>query len=187
MTKSNNLLKYKVVLSGGPGSGKSTIINQLILRKYKCFEEVSRSLIKEAQKKNYFKNYPLEFSEKVFNARVEDYEKSEYLVISSSQPYIFFDRGIHDTVAYLNYLGKTNNYKEKLFKYKYDLVFLLDLNEDFYINDNERLETFHQALKIHKQIEEIYLKSNHETIKIPWMQPIDRTNFIINYCLNAFS
>ncbi|PTM01424.1 MAG: ATPase, partial [Candidatus Arcticimaribacter sp.] len=33
---------YKIVISGGPGSGKTTLINLLKERGYICFEEISR-------------------------------------------------------------------------------------------------------------------------------------------------
>ena len=41
----------RIVISGGPSSGKTTIINELKRAGHYCFDEVSRELILEAQKK----------------------------------------------------------------------------------------------------------------------------------------
>ncbi|MEC7173627.1 MAG: AAA family ATPase, partial [Bacteroidota bacterium] len=40
----------KIVISGGPGSGKTTLVNLLKDKGYRCFEEFSRILIDRAQK-----------------------------------------------------------------------------------------------------------------------------------------
>ena len=40
----------KIVISGGPGSGKTTLVNLLRLKGYECIDEFSRTLIKRAQK-----------------------------------------------------------------------------------------------------------------------------------------
>ena len=40
----------KIVISGGPGSGKSTLVGLLRRKGYKCVDEFSRTLIENAQK-----------------------------------------------------------------------------------------------------------------------------------------
>ena len=42
--------KEIVVIIGGPGTGKSTIINGLIAKGYCCYPEISREVILEAKK-----------------------------------------------------------------------------------------------------------------------------------------
>ena len=67
----------KIVISGGPGSGKTTLVNLLRRNGYVCVDEFSRTLIENAQKKgehNIFKSQPLYFSEEVWKARREKYE-----------------------------------------------------------------------------------------------------------------
>ena len=40
----------RIVITGGPGTGKSTIINELIKQDYTCMEEISRQVTLDAQK-----------------------------------------------------------------------------------------------------------------------------------------
>ena len=40
----------KIVISGGPGTGKSTMINELSRKGYNVFEETSREIIKHDKK-----------------------------------------------------------------------------------------------------------------------------------------
>ena len=64
----------KIVISGGPGSGKTTLVNLLRVKGYECMDEFSRTIIKRAQKQgenNFFKSQPLEFSKEVWNGRKE--------------------------------------------------------------------------------------------------------------------
>ena len=42
--------RKRIVITGGPGTGKTTIINSLIESGYSCMEEVSRQITLEAQK-----------------------------------------------------------------------------------------------------------------------------------------
>ena len=43
-------MQQKIVLIGGPGTGKSTIINEFVKRGYACMPEISREVIVKAQK-----------------------------------------------------------------------------------------------------------------------------------------
>lgn len=94
----------KIVITGGPGTGKSTLINHLISKGYLCTEEISRQVTKEAQKKGIdqlFLTDPLLFSKLLLEGRQKQYMDSE---IHKGQT-VFFDRGIPDVLAYMDYIG----------------------------------------------------------------------------------
>ena len=119
----------KIVISGGPGSGKTTLVNLLRVKGYECMDEFSRTIIKRAQKhgeNNFFKSQPLEFSKEVWNGRKEQYKNSKPSSSKTQKSYVFFDRGLHDVLAYMDCLGVTyDTCKFDLSGFPYDLAVLL--------------------------------------------------------------
>ena len=64
-----NLKKEIIVITGGPGTGKTTIIDAFIEQGYACFPEISRQITLEAKKEGIeqlFLERPLLFSELLF-------------------------------------------------------------------------------------------------------------------------
>ena len=62
----------KIVITGGPGTGKSSIIFELEKRGYTCLHEISRQVTLEAQKEGIdqlFLEQPLLFSKKLLEGR----------------------------------------------------------------------------------------------------------------------
>ena len=165
--KKNNC---KIVITGGPGSGKTEIINSLSKKNFYCFKEVSREIIRPEQLKgieNYFSDKPIEFSKRLIKKRKEQYIESSNLSLSKRKPVIFFDRGLHDIFAYLNYIKKSyNNIKFKLEDYSYDIAFILPPWKKIYKTDSERKESYEQSIQIHKYIRSIYIKYKIQLFEI---------------------
>ena len=66
--------KQLVVIIGGPGTGKTTIIEELKKRGHCCYGEISRDITLEAKKQGIdqlFLENPMLFSELLLNARKE--------------------------------------------------------------------------------------------------------------------
>jgi predicted ATPase len=73
-------MQHKIVLIGGPGTGKSSVLNELMTKGFQCMPEVSREVTLEAQKKGIeqlFLTEPLLFSKMLFEGREKQYEKAE--------------------------------------------------------------------------------------------------------------
>lgn len=173
---------HKIVVTGGPGTGKTTLIENLKGKQYHCLPEISRQVTLEAQKQGIeqlFLTNPLLFSEKLLEGRVKQFLESLQL----TEDLVFFDRGIPDVVAYLDYIGDTYpiNFEEACEQHLYDQVFLLPPWEDIYISDNERYENFDQARRIHEHLQRTYDRFGYQLIEVPTGTPEHRTNFIINH------
>ena len=182
-SKIKNLQKnqQKIVLIGGPGTGKSTVLNKLKERGFFCFDEVSREVILKAQKKGIeqlFLTEPLLFSEMLLEGREEQYLNAE----KRKESIIFLDRGIPDVHAYMNYFKTAypSLFLEKSKHYKYDLIFHFSPWEEIYITDNERYESFKESMKIDKFLLEAYSELEYKIVNIPFGTVDERTDFIIN-------
>lgn len=170
----------KIVITGGPGTGKSTLIHNLIKRGYNCLEEISRQVTLEAKKKGIdqlFLHKPLLFSELLLKGRKKQFFDADVYKNET----VFFDRGIPDVLAYMDYIGDTypNNFMETCKDNRYDFAFILKPWEAIYTSDNERYENFEQALKIHDCLVKTYEAYHYNLVDVPFDTVENRTDFIL--------
>lgn len=172
----------KIALIGGPGTGKTTLINALITKGYSCMEEISRQITLEAQEKGIeqlFLEDPLMFSEQLLLGRQKQFLAADSL----QQEVVFFDRGLPDVVAYLDYLNGSypDYFKTICSQNTYDKVFILKPWKAIYEQDNERYETFEQALILHDFLVKTYTEYGYSIIETPFGTVEERLNFILNH------
>ncbi len=174
-------MQQKIVLIGGPGTGKTTILNKLKKRGFYCMEEVSREVTLKAQQEGIdqlFLTQPLLFSEKLLEGRIQQFINAE----KSNEKFTFFDRGIPDVYAYMNYF-KTEYppiFIEESKKYTYNKLFIFSPWKKIYTSDNERYETFEQSKQIDGFLRKAYTEIGYQLIEVPFETEDERTNFILN-------
>ena len=170
----------KIVITGGPGTGKTSIVNKLESLGHHVFHESSREIIRKYKKLGHdqlFLSNPIKFSEILLKNRIKQYEESK----KSNSNIKFFDRGIPDIIAYLNYkkISFGKEFELELKKYKYDFIFLAEPWEDIYKKDKERYESFEDLKIINKYIKKIYSNYAQKFITLPKSSVQGRINFII--------
>ncbi|MEK9614247.1 MAG: ATP-binding protein [Flavobacteriaceae bacterium] len=174
----------RVVISGAPGAGKTSLIEGLQARGYETFQEYSRTLIEEGKKQgksNFFLSDPQEFSERIFLGRKAQFEAAHTLEKDVKNALVFYDRGIHDIQAYLEAIHQSNSsWENRVRLFQYDFVFLVEPWEAIYQKDKQRLESFQQAEMYFPFIERIFEK-NHTVVLIPKMSIEDRIEFVEDY------
>ena len=173
--------KQLIALIGGPGTGKTTIINTLLEKGYCCYPEVSREVILNAQKEGIdqlFLKKPLLFSELLLQGRIKQHQDAS----NETHELVFLDRGIPDVVAYLDYVKSEypENFTNACNNYKYDQLFLLPPWEEIYQSDNERYESFEQATQLHQFLVKTYTNFGYQIIEVPKDTVQNRVEFIIN-------
>lgn len=171
----------KIVLIGGPGTGKSTVLNQLKLLGFCCFDEISREVTQKAQKEGInqlFLTDPLLFSKLLLEGREQQFLEAE----KSAKQFIFFDRGIPDVQAYLEYFNTNypHIFSDKSATYKYDLVFHFSPWKKIHETDNERYENFEETLLIDQFLVKTYKSFNYKIIQVPFGSVEERVNYITN-------
>ncbi|PKG52464.1 MULTISPECIES: AAA family ATPase [Olleya] len=171
----------KIVITGGPSTGKSAIIDELTKRGYTCYEEISRQVTLEAREKGIdqmFLTEPLLFSELLLKGREQQYKDA----VNSDSEFVFLDRGVPDVVAYMDYADEKypdnfiNSCKENI----YDYVFILAPWQEIYKSDAVRYESFEQAKIIHQNLLESYQKYDYNLQDVPFGSIETRAQHILD-------
>ena len=174
-------MQQKIVIIGGPGTGKSTVLKELISRGHSCMAEISREVILAAQKKGIdqlFLTEPLLFSDLLLEGREKQFTDAD----KQTNALVFFDRGIPDVHTYLNFLNTEypSYFIEKSMQYRYDKVFILPPWKEIYTPDNERYESFEQAVKIYQHLKIAYREVGYTLSIVPFGSVKERTDFILD-------
>ena len=171
----------KIVITGGPGTGKSSIINELKKRGHICFDEISRQVTLEARKKGIeqlFLTEPLLFSQMLLEGRAKQFAEAN----NHKNTTVFLDRGIPDVLAYMDYFGSDypQHFIDSCSNNTYDIVFILAPWQDIFQSDSERYESFEQAELIHQHLLNTYKKFNYTLLDVPFESIEKRTDFILD-------
>ena len=166
----------KVVLIGGPCSGKSTIINMLKHKGYDVVPEVA---------KDVFLSMGLpDPSNQDWYASLQNIIAMEQIKRESqfnNSKLTFLDRGIYDIIAYCQKdLGFVPDTAKKIIDNHpgYDLVFLLDQLP--FVKESYRVEKNHQeAALLHAMVYDVYKTLGYDIIKIPILPPKQRLDYLL--------
>lgn len=174
------MTKQIILIIGGPGSGKTTVIEGLTEKGHLCYPEVSREVIHEARKQGIeqlFLEKPLLFSELLLEGRKRQFNNA----VQEETNLVFIDRGIPDVLAYMHYIGDAypSFFDQACREHRYSHIFILPPWEEIYISDQERYETYEQAVLIHKHLIETYEKYGYSLIEVPKDSLENRINFIL--------
>lgn len=181
MKRSKEQKARKVVFAGGPGTGKSTLINELENLGHPVMKEVSREIVREAREKgveHLFISDPLAFSDKLLEKRKAQFLKAD----RSEHQHIFMDRGIPEITAYLDhqrtdypsYFSSANK------EFIYDEVFIFPVWKDIFEQDEVRYETLHQSEEIQEHLIRTYRSIGYDLIEMPRTDTISRIDFLMN-------
>ena len=170
----------RIVLAGGPSTGKTSVLNELKELGFVCFDEAARDILSDYNLKgSSFKLDPIKISNEILTKRDSDY--NDALKISCKNDIIFYDRGVHEITAYLRSINQSTDYWEELLKnYKYDMVFIFPSWKEIYTKDDNRIEEYEEAMKISPFIFQIYDESSILSVEVPNFSVKERVEFIIN-------
>ena len=169
----------RVVLSGGPGTGKTSLISELEKEGHVCFHEYSRIIIQDSLAKGSdilpWKDLT-GFTDKVLNGRINQYKEAKAGLN-------FYDRSVVDSLAYMHkdHLEPEKNWIDYLSKFRYHPhVFISPPWREIFENDNERRESWPQLLQLHEYLMSTYQDAGYEIILLPKVSVQERVSFVMN-------
>lgn len=172
------------IISGGPGSGKTSVIEALRERGHSCVDEVGRTIIREQLLIGGDALHwadQAKFLELMLSRSMSDYER-----VSDVAGAVFFDRGIPELAGYCR-LVKIPDLPHvaraaELFRYS-PTVFVMPPWKEIYRNDTERKQDFAEAIASYAAAVATYREFGYTPIDVPKLSVSDRTDFILKHAL----
>jgi predicted ATPase len=180
MTNENSHRFY--IITGGPGSGKTSLIEALRSRGFHCSVEAGRGIIQEQMKidgRALPWRDPLLFAELMLGWEMRSYRLAEL-----STGLVFFDRGIPDVAGYLRLMTipapEHLNNAVKRFSYN-RTVFIAPPWPEIFSQDHERKQDIEEAQRTYDALVATYSALSYTLVELPRSPVEERCRFILSH------
>jgi predicted ATPase len=171
------------VITGGPGSGKSTLIEALAREGYATVsEEAGRAIIRDQVA---IGGTALPWADaRLFADLMLSWEmRTHREACARGGGGVFLDRGVPDVIGYLKLTGLTvppyMDAAARLIRY-HPQVFIAPPWPAIYGQDAERKQTLEEAGLTYKALEATYKMYGYELIKLPKVSVAERVRFVLD-------
>jgi predicted ATPase len=168
------------VITGGPGSGKSTLVEALSRCGYAHSIEAGRAIIQDQTAIDgpaLPGRDPLAFAELMLSWELRSYRMAQ----GESGP-VVFDRGVPDMVGYFQLLGRPvpSHVTRAAGRFRYNRrVFLAPPWPEIFRQDAERKQTPEEARRTYEAMVAAYTSCGYELIALPLVSVDERVRFVL--------
>jgi len=169
------------ILTGGPGAGKTTVLEALRARGFQGVDEAARQILKEQKAIGGDATHDgdrIKYRDLCLARSIEGYEAVE----ERAAP-VFFDRGIPELLGgYGEPEGApaAAHVAQAVARYRYSrTVFVFPPWEAIYCHDAERKHTFQHAVEVYGITNTVYRQCGYTTVDVPCVCVAERVDFIL--------
>lgn len=169
------------VFTGGPGAGKTTVLDCLTQKGYIIIPEVARNIIRDQVAQS---GEALPWKNKVhYQQLMAEQTIDAFNTAPRNGSVCLFDRGLPDVIAYGRLIS--NPLDDALHQAALNLryhhrVFIFPPWKEIYTTDTERKQDFEEAVTTFHIIYNTYEQYGYELIQVPFAPPEERATFIMN-------
>jgi predicted ATPase len=168
------------VLTGGPGSGKTTLIGALKARGYEAAPEAGRAVIRDQVASG---GNALPWADRLlFAERMLAFDLHNHAEAREWSGPVFFDRGVPDVVGYLELcsLPVPPDIEKAARSYRYaSRVFVLPPWLEIFGQDAERRQSFAEAERTYRAMVAVYLRLGYELVEVPYAPVNERAEYLL--------
>ncbi len=167
------------IITGGPGAGKTSLIEELRARGHACVDEVGRAIIRQQRLIGGNALHTGDrglFLELMLSWSIADYERA-----STTRGPVFFDRGIPELVGYCHLVGMPVPLHVRAAAERFVFarrVFVAPPWPEIYGADAERGQSLEEAEATHAAVTAAYRSFGYETVDLPRTSIAGRADFI---------
>jgi predicted ATPase len=170
-----------LVLTGGPGSGKTTLIEALKAAGFATAPEAGRGIIRDQMA---IGGPALPWHDRALFAELMlSWELRSWHAAHAGSGPVFFDRGVPDTIGYLRLCGLPvpdhATSAAKTFRYA-RRVFIAPPWPEIFAQDGERKQTLDEAIRTHDSVAGVYAELGYELVALPLVPIEERVRFILD-------
>ncbi|MDT0681769.1 AAA family ATPase [Roseicyclus sp. F158] len=167
------------VVTGGPGSGKTSLITELARRGFHTIPESGRAIIREEMKSG---GDALPWADRMAYAqRMLERDLCAYSAAKVLSAPVIFDRGIPDIMGYLSLCGLPvpSHVVAAAGATRYNVrVFLASYWDEIFTQDTERKQTRDEAVATCAVMRETYTALGYEITELPRADIATRADFV---------
>jgi predicted ATPase len=170
-----------IIISGGPGSGKTTLIEALAARGHGRTLEAGRFII---QQQVAIGGRALHWGDKALFAELMlAHEMRNYEEAKAHSGLVFFDRGVPELRLYLPMVGLTTpaHFDKAAEFYRYNRkVFVAPPWREIFANDAERKQDFAEAVSSFDWCMRAYGEAGYDVVELPKASVEERITFVLD-------
>ncbi|MBC7669955.1 MAG: AAA family ATPase [Gemmatimonadaceae bacterium] len=174
----------RFVVTGGPGAGKTSLIDALEARGLPCVFESGRAIIRGQVEAG---GTALPWADREAYARwMLVMDSRAHAVVELLSGPVFFDRGVPDIVGYLRLCGLPipEDLAAAALTLHYEpLVFIAPPWPEVFTNDAERRQDFAEAVRTHAMMAQVYTELGYTLVDLPQTPVEDRVAFVLEQVL----
>lgn len=168
------------VLTGGPGSGKSTLIDRLGELGYATSPEASRAFIRDQKAVGGpfgYERDPLLYAEVILAWEMRSYREA----LGTTGP-VFFDRGMPDVASIHVQLGVPvpEHVAVACATYRYGLAFVAPPWPEIYVHDDDRTHPWEHAVAVYEALLTVYDTYGYDLVELPRIPVDERLAFVLD-------
>lgn len=174
------------VLTGGPGAGKTTLIDAIGKAGFATVPEAGRAIIRQ-QMPIAGRGQP-SVDSGLFAELMLSWDLQSWHAHARRPGPVFFDRGIVDVIGYLKLLGRREpehmSAAARLYRYN-PCVFVCPPWPEIFTQDSERKQDLDEAKRTYRALVETYAGCGYELVEVPRVPVGERLRFITDRAARA--
>jgi predicted ATPase len=169
------------VLTGGPGSGKTTLIEALRADGFATAPEAGRGIIRDQMT---IGGPALPWQDRALFAELMlSWELRSWRAAHAEPGPVFFDRGVPDTIGYLRLCGLPvpDYIASAARKFRYARrVFIAPPWPEIFTQDEERRQSLDEAERTFRSVTAVYAGLGYELVPLPLSSVEERVRFVVD-------